>query len=87
MADNDIPEHIKQKIEDYKHVFASDAGKRVLHDLEVFCGLQADGFDPDASTMAYNCGRRSVGVYILSWLEMSRSEFQDMVRQQVAESE
>jgi hypothetical protein len=88
MADNDeIPENLKQKVQDFQHVFGSDAGQRVLRHLEEFCGLQSDGFAPDPYINAYNAGRRSVGVFILNWLEMSRSEFQDMVRQQVANSD
>lgn len=74
-----------QRIDDFKHVFQSDAGQRVLRDLEDFAGLLSDGFDPDPNVTAYNAGRRSVGVYILRMLEMSRDDLQEMVRKQVAE--
>ena len=74
-----------QRIEDFKYVFASDAGQRVLRDLEDFAGLLSDGFDPDPNVTAYNAGRRSVGVYILRMLEMSRDDLQEMVRKQIAE--
>jgi len=73
-----------QLIDDYKHVFSSDAGQRVLRDLEDFSGLLSDGFDPDTSVTAYNAGRRSVGIYLLRMLEMSRSDIQDMVRKQTS---
>lgn len=88
MGDSEeLSEKVKQKIDDYKHVFGTKAGQRVLRDLEEFCGFQADGFNPDPYVTAYNCGRRSVGAFILQWMELSRTEFQDMVRQQIAENE
>lgn len=88
MADNSNEEALQrelQKLEDYKHVFGSDAGQRVLRDLEDFCGLLSDGFDPDPNVTAYNAGRRAVGVYLLRMLEMSREDLQQMVRQQMTE--
>jgi hypothetical protein len=37
--------------------------------------------------MAHITGRRSVGLMILQHLEMSRAEFQEIVRNQYAQSE
>lgn len=76
-----------QRLEDYKHVFGTDAGQRVLHDLENFCGLLSDGFDPDPNVTAYNAGRRSVGVYILRQMELTREQLQEMARQRYTEDE
>jgi len=71
-----------QTIADYQDVFGTDAGRRVLRDLEDFAGLLSDGFDPDPNVTAYHAGRRSVGVYILRMLELDRDQLQRMVRDQ-----
>lgn len=69
-------------IEAYNELFRSENGKLVLADLEQFCALLSDGFDPDSGLrMAYNEGRRSVGAYILHMLEMSRTEFMETHQQ------
>lgn len=78
---------VEQLIADFQTVFGSDAGQRVLRYIEEFCELQTDGFDPDPYKMAHITGRRSVGLMILQYLEMSRSEFQEIVRQQYAQTE
>lgn len=75
----------EQIIADFDATFNTDAGQRVLKHIEEFCGLQEDGFDPDPYKMAHLTGRRSVGLMILYHLEMSRAEFQHMVRQQQAD--
>lgn len=77
----------EQLLADFQQVFGSDAGQRVLRHIEEFCELQTDGFDPDPYKMAHITGRRSVGLMILQHLEMSRAEFQEIVRNQYAQSE
>lgn len=78
MADDDH-QPIKQLAADYRAVFSTEEGKRVLEDLGVFAGLQADGFAPgDPHLTAYNAGRRSVALRILEMLEMSSLDFQKL---------
>lgn len=83
MSDNET-RHLRDQLElvdDYKQVFGSDAGQRVLRDLEDFAGLLSDGFSENPYITAYNAGRRSVGVYLLEKLEMDRQRLMQMVRE------
>ncbi len=83
MSDNET-QHLRDQLElvdDYKQVFSSDAGQRVLRDLEDFAGLLSDGFSENPYITAYNAGRRSVGVYLLEKLEMDRQRLMQMVRE------
>jgi len=77
----------QQLVDDFKQVFNTEAGERVLRHIEEFCELQTDGFDPDPYRMAHITGRRSVGLMVLHYLEMSRAEFQQLVRRQYAQDE
>mgnify|MGYP006303526943 CR=1 FL=1 len=80
-------ERIKRQLQvydDFRCVFSTEEGQRVLNHLEDFCMLLSDGFNPDPNVTAYNAGRRSVGVFILEMLEMSRSDLQEMARRQTA---
>lgn len=77
----------QQLIDDFQTVFGSEAGQRVLQKIEEFAELQTDGFDPDPYRMAHITGRRSVGLMILHYLEMSRAEFQHIVRRHYAQDE
>ena len=90
MADADGSEAAKQQLQriaDYKEVFGTDAGKRVLRDIEDFAQLLSDGFDENPHVTSYNAGRRSVGVYILRMLEMSREDLQEAIRKQAIEED
>jgi len=70
-----------QRADDYKHIFNTAEGQRVLRDVLDFCGLLSDGFAEDPYVTAYNAGRRSVGVYLLEKLEMDRQRLMQMVRE------
>jgi hypothetical protein len=84
-------ERYKQLIEDYKHVFNSDAGKRVLEDLASASGFQMPVFDEKEDSsgrqMAYRDGRRSIVARIQWMLELSREQFQQKAREAYAQTE
>ena len=50
--------------EDYKKLFATEEGKRVLADLERVCLFKTSTFDKDALTMAFQEGLRGVYLHI-----------------------
>lgn len=89
MADNgndlDALKQQLQRADDYKHIFNTAEGQRVLRDVLDFCGLLSDGFAEDPYVTAYNAGRRSVGVYLLRMLELDREQLQEMARKQTTE--
>ncbi len=87
MADSskDGLEGLRKTIEtsnDYRHIFNTAEGKRVLHDILDFCGLLSDGFAEDPHVTAYNAGRRSVGVYMLRMLELDQEQLRQMAHEQ-----
>ena len=55
--------------DDLKQVFCSPAGHRVLFHLFGICNLGGLSFTPDSLGTAFNEGRRSVGIELLSLLE------------------
>lgn len=48
----------------YRALFLSEAGKRVLKDLNIFCGGDEDSFHENPSRSAYQQGRQSIMVHI-----------------------
>lgn len=62
----------------YRRVFRTEDGKRVLADIGKLAGLDEDGFDPDASQMAYKAGQRSVALKIARLLQMTREELSEL---------
>ena len=64
-------QQLKDTLECYRHVFATDEGKMVLQDLEKRCGLFMCTFDPDSPhRSAFNEGQRNVLLYIRRMLEL-----------------
>ena len=49
---------------DYEVVFSTEAGKRVLSDITLSCGVIKEIFSSDPLIMSYKEGRRSVGIHI-----------------------
>lgn len=69
MPDNQ--QRLRDTLDCYRQVFATDAGKMVLKDLETRCGLYNCTFDPtSAHISAFNEGQRNVLIYIRRMLEM-----------------
>lgn len=53
------------RISDYKQVFGSQAGERVLQDLMRFSGMLGDESAQDAFTISFNSGQRNIVKMIL----------------------
>lgn len=54
----------RQQLEDVRDVMATKSGQRFVWRLLETCGMNADGFDPNALTMARNSGKRLIGLWI-----------------------
>lgn len=48
----------------YRALFLSEAGKRVLKDLNIFCGGDEDSFNENPYRSSYQQGRQSIMVHI-----------------------
>lgn len=62
--------------EDYKKIFESEEGKRVLKDLEKICLFKSTTFDKDALTMAFQEGLRGVYLHIITLINMDIEELE-----------
>lgn len=70
MPDNQ-QQQLRDTLEFYHQVFATDAGKMVLADLDKRCGVHSCCFDPDNQyNTAFNLGQQNVLLYIRRMLEM-----------------
>lgn len=79
MTDN--ADKLKGKRNDYKKVFESEEGKRVLKDLERVCMYRATTFDKDAAIMAFQEGLRAVYLHITTIMEMDIEELERITNQ------
>jgi len=59
----------------YHKIFKSEEGEQILFDIMNHCGMLDATFTSNAGKMAYNQGKRSVCVYILSRLDTDPREF------------
>jgi len=69
----------KQLLIDYNITFTSEIGERVLEDLKKFCGYNDPCYmrgEPDFT--AFKLGQRNVCLRILSFLEYSKEERQEV---------
>lgn len=64
-----ISEEAASLIEDYAHIFSSEAGKRVLNDLAVRAGRYQTNFVPDSDWTIFNCGQEALFIYIQNQIE------------------
>ena len=80
MADEnkDNVTRLKGLREDYKKIFASEEGKRVLTDLERVCLFKTSTFDKDALTMAFQEGLRGVYLHINTILTLDIETLEKM---------
>jgi len=71
MSKRELTQKGKDLIYDYKNVFGSEAGKRVLKDLEKFCFYKQPTFNgtSDTNIMIMREGQRSIYLYIQARLE------------------
>ena len=53
-------------------VLSTASGRRVLHRILQTAQIDQHGFVPgDPSATAFHCGQKSIGLYLLAWLEDS----------------
>ena len=51
---------------DFKAVLSSTAGRRLLRRVLAECGVHLSSFNPDPAQMAFNEGRRAIGLWLQS---------------------
>jgi hypothetical protein len=71
----------KQKLLDYKAVFGSDAGRRVLADLVATHGLLKSSPNLDPQALAFHAGEREVVIGIIHYLNLKPSDLPDAAAQ------
>ena len=74
MEDNSAKQ--KEKREDYKKIFSTEEGKRVLKDLEKVCLYRTSTFDKEPMVMAFQEGLRTVYLHITTIMEMDIEELE-----------
>lgn len=78
-------ERAKQVKAAYERVFETEDGKTVLEDLMGSCGITASSLDlnaPDALTMAYNDGAKSVVHRIIYQIQLKPEKYLEMINPQ-----
>jgi len=63
-------ERLKGLRNDYKKVFETEEGKKVLKDLETICMANTTTFNKDASVMAFQEGARAVYLHITTLMNL-----------------
>lgn len=73
----------KQKILDYKAVFGTEQGKRVLHDLLVYSNFLQPTLtsNNDPIEMAFNEGKRNVILRVLSFGRMDIRDIDKLIEE------
>ncbi len=82
MAKKKSPHAQVAKAIDYKVVFGSEEGKRVLHDILKSCGMLTSSFDESSVTMAYKEGQRNVALSLLHKTKVNIQELTRFIEQQ-----
>jgi hypothetical protein len=86
VAEENNSSKLKGRREDYKKVFGTEEGKKVLKDLEVFCLYNEDTFDNDALFMAYKTGLRKVYLHIKVVMDMDIEELEKISKAMTRET-
>lgn len=80
MEQENNSEKLKGLRNDYKKVFESEEGKKVLKDLEKVCLYRATTFDKDSLVMAFQEGLRAVYLHITTIMEMDIEELERITK-------
>jgi hypothetical protein len=76
-----LVDKLLSKGKDYKEVFETPAGKRVLADLAKFCQYQSTAFVPgDPNSTSYILGKQRVFRRITGLLNQSEADIKGLVR-------
>ena len=86
MADNNS-DKLKGLRNDYKKLFESEEGKRVLKDLERVCLYRATTFDKDPGVMAFQEGLRGVYLHITTLMNMDIEELERISNRNIAKED
>jgi len=62
------------RLRDYRAVFGTDAGQRVLVDMMTLFGVFRSNFHHDAHVNAYRNGQRDVVLHIIHYMQMKPAE-------------
>lgn len=80
--EKDGTEEYLATISDYQQVFNTPAGEKVLHHLMKVCGImQTSVVVGDTQGTAFNEGKRSVAIHILSQLKIDLRKLEQQIRQ------
>ena len=71
--------------QDYRDIFLSAAGERVLKDLLRAAGMLETSISPTAEHTAFKEGRRSIGLHILEQLRWSEPELVKLAQERTTE--
>jgi hypothetical protein len=83
MAEN--LDKLKVLKQSYNSAFSSEAGQKVLEDLEKWCYIKTTTFPfntPDALLLAFNEGKRAVILHIKTMMEFDIQRISEMLNQQ-----
>ncbi len=72
-------EKVLSLVKSYKHVFATEDGKRVLEHLVRTYMLKTSHVEGDAYSTAFNEGARNVVLFILQKLRINLEELREML--------
>lgn len=75
----EMAERLKALYNDYKKLFLSEEGKRVLEDLARVCLADVTTFNKDSNIAAYNEGLRSVYLHIKTVISKDIEELERML--------
>lgn len=72
-------------VADYKLIFESEAGERVLYDLMKKCHFLHTSYDGDINSMVFREGERNVVNYIMTMLKQDPLEIKKLIDKQEEE--
>lgn len=72
-------------VADYKLIFESEAGERVLYDLMKKCHFLHTSYDGDINSMVFREGERNVVNYIMTMLKQDPSQIKKLIDKQEEE--
>jgi hypothetical protein len=86
MAEENNSDKLKGRRNDYKKVFETEEGKKVLKDLEKVCMYRSTTFDKDALVMAFQEGLRAVYLHITTVMDMDIEELEKISKAMTRET-
>lgn len=72
-------QQVNRIAEDYRKVFSTEEGKRVLSDIYSRTGIFKDVFDEDPYKHAHKAGRRAEGLKIMKILDQGEEQARRLI--------